>query len=202
MKIVLRLMWKEVEIMNRVDISGWKEFQISRVFRISSPASRSIKTYNEGDVPYVSSGSINNGIISYLEPNEDEDLEKGNCITVSPLDGSSFYQEDDFLGRGGAGSAISLLYNDNLSKYNALFICTVIKIMAQKFDYSDALTSDNLKTLKINLPAQKGKNGEFIIDANKQYSDEGFIPDWDYMGSYMEEIEEKAQRRIDILNKL
>lgn len=188
--------------MNKVDISGWKEFQISRVFRISSPASRSIKTYNEGDIPYVSSGSVNNGIISYLEPNEDEDLEKGNCITVSPLDGSSFYQEEDFLGRGGAGSAISLLYNDNLSKYNALFICTVIKIMAQKFDYSDALTSDNLKTLKINLPTQRDKKGEFIVDANKQYSDEGFIPDWDYMSSYMEEIEEKAQRRIDILNKL
>lgn len=188
--------------MNKVDISDWKDFQISRLFRISSPASRSIKTYNEGDVPYVSSGSINNGIISYLEPKEDEELEKGNCITVSPLDGSSFYQEDDFLGRGGAGSAISLLYNDNLTRYNALFICTVIKIMAQKFDYSDALTSDNLKTLKISLPAQKDKNGEFLIDVNKQYSDEGFIPDWDYMGQYMEAIEEKAQRRIDILNKL
>ncbi len=188
--------------MKIVDIASWKEFQISRVFRIGSPASRSIKTYNEGDVPYVSSGSVNNGIISYLEPNEDENLEKGNCITVSPLDGSSFYQEDDFLGRGGAGSAISLLYNDNLSKYNALFICTVIKIMAQKFDYSDALTSDNLKTLKIILPAQQDKNGEFTIDATKQYSDEGFIPDWNYMGSYMEKIEEKAQKRIDILNKL
>ena len=188
--------------MNKVDISDWKDFQISRLFRISSPASRSIKTYNEGDVPYVSSGSINNGIISYLEPNEDEELEKGNCITVSPLDGSSFYQEDDFLGRGGAGSAISLLYNDNLTRYNALFICTVIKIMAQKFDYNDALTSDNLKTLKISLPAQKDKNGEFSIDVNKQYSDEGFIPDWDYMEQYMKAIEEKAQRRIDILNKL
>ena len=195
-------MWKEVNLMNKVDISDWKEFQISRVFRISSPAPRSIKTYNEGNVPYVSSGSINNGIISYLEPNEDEELEKGNCITVSPLDGSSFYQEDDFLGRGGAGSAISLLYNDNLTKFNALFICTIIKIMAQKFDYSDALTSDNLKTLKISLPAQKDKNGKLIIDVNKRYSDEGFIPDWDYMGSYMEAIEEKAQRRIDILNKL
>ena len=74
--------------------------------------------------------------------------------------------------------------------------------MAQKFDYSDALTSDNLKTLKISLPAQKDKNGKLIIDANKRYSDEGFIPDWEYMGSYMEAIEEKAQRRIDILNKL
>lgn len=195
-------MWKEVSLMNKVDISDWKDFQISRLFRISSPASRSIKTYNEGDVPYVSSGSINNGIISYLEPNEDEELEKGNCITVSPLDGSSFYQEDDFLGRGGAGSAISLLYNDNLTRYNALFICTVIKIMAQKFDYNDALTSDNLKTLKISLPAQKDKNGEFSINVNKQYSDEGFIPDWDYMEQYMKAIEEKAQRRIDILNKL
>lgn len=195
-------MWKEVSLMNKVDISDWKDFQISRLFRISSPASRSIKTYNEGDVPYVSSGSINNGIISYLEPNEDEELEKGNCITVSPLDGSSFYQEDDFLGRGGAGSAISLLYNDNLTRYNALFICTVIKIMAQKFDYNDALTSDNLKTLKISLPAQKDKNGEFSIDVNKQYSDEGFIPDWDYMEQYMKAIEERAQRRIDILNKL
>ena len=188
--------------MNKVNISDWKGFYISRLFTISAPASRSIKTYNEGDVPYVSSGSVNNGIISYLEPQKDEDLEKGNCITVSPLDGSSFYQEDDFLGRGGAGSAISLLYNDNLTRYNALFICTVIKIMAQKFDYSDALTSDNLKTLKVNLPAQKDKNGKFIIDANKKYSDDGFIPDWDYMASYMEVIEEKAQSRIDILNKL
>ncbi len=188
--------------MNKVNISNWKEFQISRLFKISSPASRSIKTYNEGDVPYVSSGSINNGIISYLEPNKDEELEKGNCITVSPLDGSSFYQEEDFLGRGGAGSAISLLYNDNLTRYNALFICTIIKIMAQKFDYSDALTSDNLNTLKLRLPAQKGENNEFIIDANKKYSDEGFIPDWDYMGTYMDAIEEKAQSRIDILNKL
>lgn len=188
--------------MNKIDISDWKEFQISRLFRISSPASRSIKTYNEGDVPYVSSGSINNGIISYLEPKEDEELEKGNCITVSPLDGSSFYQEDDFLGRGGAGSAISLLYNDNLTRYNALFICTVIKNMAQKFDYSDALTGNNLKTLKISLPAKRDKTGEFIVDVKQQYSDEGFIPDWDYMGSYMEAIEEKAQRRIDILNKL
>ena len=71
-------MLKEVNLMNKVDISDWKDFQISRLFRISSPASRSIKTYNEGDVPYVSSGSINNGIISYLEPKEDEELEKGN----------------------------------------------------------------------------------------------------------------------------
>lgn len=188
--------------MNKVDIHDWQDFIISRLFEIKPPATRSIKTYNEGDIPYVSSGSVNNGIISYLEPKEDEELEKGNCITVSPLDGSSFYQEDDFLGRGGAGSAISMLYNDNLSKYNALFICTVIKICAKKFDYSDALTSDNLNTLNIKLPVLHDDDGAIYVDEEKKYSDDGYVPDWEYMSKFMESIESKAQNRIDLLRTI
>lgn len=185
---------------NKVEISSWQNFEISRLFEIQSPATRSIKTYNEGMVPYVSSGSVNNGIVSLLEPKENEVLEKGNCITVSPLDGSAFYQEDDFLGRGGAGSAISLLYNENLVKYNALFICTIIKISSQKFDYSDALTGDNLSNLKIKLPIFHNDDGSIYIDNEKKYSEEGYVPDWNFMEEYMKSIEEKAQSRIDLLS--
>lgn len=192
-------MLKGVKRLNKVDISEWKGFVISRLFEIKSPAERSIKTYNSGAVPYVSSGKMNNGIISYLEPKDDEELEKGNCITVSPLDGSSFYQEDDFLGRGGAGSAISMLYNENLSKYSDLFICTIIKISAKKFDYNDALTGDNLENLIINLPVLHNEDGSIYIDIEKKYSDDGYMPDWEYMSRYMEDIESKAQNRIDLL---
>lgn len=188
--------------MNNVDIQDWQEFIISKLFDIKSPASRSIKSYNEGDVPYISSGRVNNGIITYLEPKDDEELERGNCITVSPLDGSSFYQEDDFLGRGGAGSAISLLYNENLTKNIALFICTIIKISSKKFDYNDALTSDNLKNLKIKLPVLHNEEGTFYIDKEKNYSNEGYVPDWEFMEKYMEAIEGKAQNRIDLLNNI
>lgn len=197
--MILLLMLKEVKRLNKVDISEWHGFIISRLFEIKSPAERSIKTYNSGDVPYVSSGKMNNGIISYLEPKDDEELEKGNCITVSPLDGSSFYQEDDFLGRGGAGSAISMLYNKNLSKYSGLFICTIIKISAKKFDYNDALTSANLENLIIKLPVLHNEDGSIYIDKEKKYSDDGYIPDWEYMSRYMEVIESKAQNRIDLL---
>ena len=196
---MLSLMLKEVRRLNKVDINDWQGFVISRLFVIESPAERSIKTYNSGDVPYVSSGKMNNGIISYLDPKEDEELEKGNCITVSPLDGASFYQEDDFLGRGGAGSAISMLYNENLSKYNGLFMCTVIKISAKKFDYNDALTGANLENLIIKLPVLHNEDGSIYIDKEKKYSDDGYIPDWEYMSRYMEAIEEKAQNRIDLL---
>ena len=108
---------KEVIALRKTNLSYWQDFIISRLFKIESPATRSIKAYNTGDVPHVSSGGVNNGIVSYLEPKEDEKLEAGNCITVSPLDGSSFYQEDDFLGRGGAGSAISIAIQ---KKYKAV----------------------------------------------------------------------------------
>ena len=182
-------------------VEKWKEFEISRLFIIKSPAARTIKSYSEGEVPYVSSGSFNNGIISYLEPKEGEVLEKGQCITVSPLDGSSFFQEEDFLGRGGAGSAISMLYNKNLTKYNALFICTIIKIVAKRFSYSDALTSDNLKTLKIKLPIKYKENGKADYDLEKKYSDEGFIPDWLGMEEYMKKVEKRAVNRLNLLAK-
>lgn len=125
---------------------------------------------------------------------------KKNCITVSPLDGSSFYQEDDFLGRGGAGSAISMLYNENLSKYSGLFICAIIKNTAKRFDYSDALTGSNLETLVIQLPVLHNEDGSVFIDIEKKYSDDGYLPDWALMENYMATIELKAQKRIDLLS--
>ena len=185
-----------------INFNEWKKFRIARLFSIKSPSKRSIKSYSQGTVPYVSSGGINNGVVSYLDPKENEQLEKGNCITVSPLEGTaSFYQETDFLGRGGGGSAISLLYNEHLNKYNALFVCTIIEICAKKFNYNDAFNSDNLKTLEIPLPAKKNDDDSYFIDSNQYYNDEGFVPDWDFMSNYMKLIEEKAQSRIDILSR-
>lgn len=165
-----------------IDTSSWKAFQISELFKIASPASRKIQTYDVGNIPYVSSGAFNNGIVSFLSPKNGEFLEKGNCITVSPLDGTSFYQKSDFLGRGGAGSAISLLYNDKLTELSALFICSIIKASASKYNYNDALTGNNLKFLQLKLPA--------TLDGQ---------PDWQYMEDYMKSIMDKSEQIISDL---
>ena len=139
--------------MKKIDVSGWKKFKIEDVFMIKKPDVRSEKYYEEGAVNYVSSGAFNNGVMKCLKPKEGEVLDKGRCITVSPLDGSSFWQEDDFLGRGGSGASIALLYNDNLNQLNALFICSVIKKSAGKYGYANLLNGNNLKNLELILPA-------------------------------------------------
>ena len=115
--------------MNNIDTSTWKSFFIcgkKGIFKLIQPGVRKSKEYiEEGSVPFVASGAFNNGIEKYVKT--DEVLDQGNCITVSAIGGFSFYQEKDFVGRGGAGSAIKILYNENLNEQNALFICAILK---------------------------------------------------------------------------
>ena len=154
--------------MNKIDTSQWEEFRIGDLFTVKRPAARSQSKYDEGDVPFVASGNYNNGVLKYLQPKDNETLDKGNCITVSPIDGSSFYQEHDFLCRGGAGSSIIILYNDNLNIYNGYFIATVIRTVCRKYFYSDMANKDTIADEIIKLP----------VDGNHQ-------PDYLYMEQYM-----------------
>jgi type I restriction-modification system DNA methylase subunit len=160
----------------KIDISKWRDFKIGdeELFpSIEKPRPRSKSKYFEGVVPFVASGNYNNGVENYVKPENNEPLDLGGCITVSPLDGSAFFQESNFLGRGGAGSSILILRNDKLNKYNAQFICTAIRIMFSKFVYNDMGTGNKLKNEIIKLPA-----------------DEFGKPDWNYMESYMKELEQ------------
>lgn len=158
--------------MKQIDTKQWKEFIIKDLFTVKRPSARSQANYNDGDIPFVASGNFNNGVLKYLEPKKGEILDAGNCITVSPIDGSSFYQEDNFLGRGGAGSSIILLYNPNLNLYNGYFIATVIRTVCRKFAYSDMANKDTIGAEKIKLPVDETGNPDFI-----------------YMESYMKNLE-------------
>ena len=158
--------------MKQIDTKQWKEFIIKDLFTVKRPSARSQANYNDGDIPFVASGNFNNGVLKYLEPKKGEILDAGNCITVSPIDGSSFYQEDDFLGRGGAGSSIILLYNPNLNLYNGYFIATEIRTVCRKYAYSDMANKDTIGAEKIKLPVDETGN-----------------PDFSYMESYMKNLE-------------
>lgn len=168
--------------MAKIDTREWKEFVLQDIFEIKHPRSRSQSQYENGDIPYVSSGAYNNGIAAYLTPKNGEKLDRGNCITVSPLDGSSYWQEDDFLGRGGSGASISMLYNSNLNQYSALFVCAAIKAVSAKYGYDNLLNSNNLKMLKIKLPTTSEN-----------------LPDYAYMEQYMRSLEDSVSSSLTAL---
>lgn len=165
--------------MNKLNISEWKEFVIGDLFDIKRPNSRTVKGYDDGSIPFVSSGNFNNGIDRFVTPLEDEKLDKGNCITISPVDGSCFYQPIDFLGRGGGGSSIILLYNDNLNEKIGLFVSVIIRKTLSKFyQYNNMGSSTSIKQEKIKLPSKNNN------------------PDWEYMEQFIDNLYKRERESI------
>lgn len=154
----------------RLENKEWREFFVGSLFTVRRPKARSEKKYESGKCPFVASGNFNNGVIRCCEP-YDEALDKGNCITVSPVDGSAFYQKSDFLGRGGAGSSVLVLYCDDINEYSGLFIARLIRQTCSKYNYGKMGNQDSIKREKILLP---------ITDDGK--------PDYDFMEQYAKTI--------------
>jgi type I restriction-modification system DNA methylase subunit len=154
----------------KIDTSKWKPFIIGTLFAappISKPCKRAFQNYSEGEVAFVASGNSNNGVAGYVKPQNKEGLDEGNCITVSAVDGSTFYQKSDFLGRGGGGSSISIIRHDKLNECRGLFLATVIGKACAKYSFANMCSQMALKKETIYLPA-----------TNEE-------PDWVFMEEYI-----------------
>lgn len=82
----------------RLSDREWKTFIIGDLFSVKRPIARNKDHYENGNVPFVASGSGNNGVMKCCKPHKNEELDNAGCITVSPVDGSAFYQPYDFFG--------------------------------------------------------------------------------------------------------
>lgn len=150
----------------------WKAFFIGDLFMVKRPKPRSEKQYSTGNIPFVASGNLNNGVIKFCASQENEKPDHGNCITVSPIDGSAFYQKTDFLGRGGAGSSVLLLYCEQLNRYTGLFLSRMIRQTCSKYCYGKMGSQEGIKRERILLPV-----------------DTAGLPDFPFMETYIKERE-------------
>lgn len=57
-----------------------------------------------------------------------------------------------------------------------------------KWSYGRKPKGYKVFTTVIKLPAKKGKDQKYIIDCEKIYSEEGFIPDFEYMENFINSI--------------
>lgn len=163
----------------------WDEFFIGDLFDVSRPKSRNKDDYDFGNTPFVASGALNNGVMKCCDAKQDEQLDAGNCITVSPVDGSTFYQPMDFLGRGGAGSSILMLRSDWLNLYLGQFIARTVRQTCSKYTYGHMGNKDSIKRERIMLP---------IDDSGE--------PDYEYMEQYAKNMMlRKYKQYLEFVNR-
>lgn len=167
-----------------MNIDNWKEFKVGELFDVYlSKDDIQPKHLQEGDTPLISSGKERNGIATYIT-DDSAKLWDANTLTVDMF-GKVFYQNAPYYcvshGR------VNILYpKTKLIEKVLQFIASVIEqVSANKYDFADMCTAGKIKNDVIFLPATPAGS-----------------PDWDYMESYMKEMEEKAKERLNRLEEM
>ena len=170
-------------------VNYWKKFTVEKLFDVFlSKGDIKIDDVDLGNIPLVSSGESNNGIIGYIDEKGDGKAEvfNGNMITIDMF-GNSFYQKDDFFAVS-HGRVNILKPKFALNQYIGMFISTVLKQEQYKFSYGRAVYSAEASNMVIELPVRHHINGSPVLDEDKKYSDEGYIPDWEWMENYIKSL--------------
>ena len=171
---------KEIKLTDRVR----KKFRIEELFEIFTGEDFILSDIEEGDIPVVSHTSENNGIANYSFEIENKKI--FDCTkTISLADRGKFFatiQKNDFY----IGTRVKALVFKNIvpSKYTMLFVVTILNYEKFRFSYGRNATN-GLNKLIIELPIMVDNKNTPVIDAEKKWSEEGYIPDWQFMEDYI-----------------
>ena len=170
----------------------YEKYELGKLATIKKVKGLPLDKYKTGDIPYVTGSQSNNGVVGYVTAPEDA-ISDGNCIVVDPIKGLCMYQPNKFVGRGFSGASINALYIEGLNESNAMYIiATIEKYSTKVANYGNLFNSNRLSGAMIELPTLDE------LDENSPYSEEGFVPDFDYM---QERITELEQERITELEQ-
>ena len=164
-----------------VDISGWKDFEIGKLFDVVKGTRLTKANMKEGSNRFIGSSAMCNGLTTQIA--NDEKLHPANTITVcyNGSVGETFYQDEPFW----ASDDVNVLYpNFDMSKNIGLFIAPLIRSIGQQYAFVDKWRLEIMKRDCIKLPIDDQGN-----------------PDWAYMDSYMRIVMQDAESSIETLSK-
>ena len=164
-----------------METKNWKYFCYNKIFTIKKGKRLTKFAQIEGNIPYVSSKSTNNGIDGYIDNGYTDE----NCISFACYGciGEVFYHS----GKVWISDNCNVIYlkNQELKASIALFLISIFYKEKYKFSYGMTGKKERLKTFKIKLPVNK--NG---------------LPDWSWMENYIKNLVPKLpQKAKSVWNK-
>ena len=157
----------------------WEVFPFDKIFRKIQRGRRLKKDdHIDGDVPYVSSTSLNNGVDGFIG-NDDKVRKFKNNLTLanSGSVGSCFYHHYEYI----ASDHVTSLTLENADKYIYLFMATIVKRLEEKYSFNREVNDKRIRTEKLILPVDENGN-----------------PHWEYMSQFMQNLEaEKVQEVLE-----
>ena len=157
------------ELVGLTDVE-WRTFKFNEIFREIKRGKRLKKAdHVEGDIPYVSSTSLNNGVDAFIGNQEGVRTFQNNLtIANSGSVGSTFYHQYEYV----ASDHVTGLTIENADKYIYLFMAVIVKRLEEKYSFNREINDKRIQKETLILPVDKKGN-----------------PHWEYMRKFMQKIE-------------
>lgn len=156
-----------------LETEKWKWFRYDEIFDIQIWRSIDLNKLEQGNgtINYVARTEENNWITARVVDDGTFEIYEWNCLTVPMVwnELKASYQTEKFC----VSQNISIFRQkaNNLNKYNAIFLNTLIRKDMFRFAYGRTLSLERLKMLKIKLPVTPS-----------------WTPDWQFMEDYIKSL--------------
>ena len=144
--------------------ANWKAFDFTEVFTEIQRGKRLKKAdHKAGNIPYVSSTSLNNGVDGFIG-NESGVRKFFDCLTIanSGSVGYAFYHQYEFV----ASDHVTQLKREGLDKYTYLFLAPIVQRLSEKYSFNREINDERIKREKLLLPATDNGEVDFFFMSN------------------------------------
>ena len=175
----------------QLDVENWKYFYLKNICDITmgNKMDWSAMTMENPEVIFVGRSSGDNGVAGKVDLANGVEPYKAGCITVALGGslGSSYLQNEKFY----TSQNVSVLeFEDNVSDAAKIFIsCLIMNESKYKyFPFGRELNTHIRTDFGFTLPVQHNSDGTILIDEKHTYSEDGYVPDWQWMENYIKSL--------------
>lgn len=142
-----------------VNTLKWKPFYLAKIFTEIERGKR-LKKADQilGDVPYISSTALNNGVDGFIQASKGTRV-FNDCISLanSGSVGSAFYEPFKFV----ASDHVTHLKTKGFNKWIYLFLTVAIDKQKNNFNFNREINDSRVRQMKIMLPVDSGNKPDF-----------------------------------------
>ena len=137
--------------------------KISDLFFLKVAKSKGNEDYDDGIIPYISSTTVNNGVVRFVDPFPDDKVFSGSLICVSGL-GFATLQLNNFLPKGNGGDSATVLEPIQEMTINELIYYTATFNLLHNWRFSFGRKCGKERIKDLELISFDNYDGEFNRD--------------------------------------
>lgn len=172
----------------KINNDNWDYIELTKLYKpVQETTDNQAQKLNDGDIPLVSSGKTNNGIVKRIDnPVYGSTLFPIYTITLDMF-GKAFLQTEPFFAVSHARVTMLIPLKEELkNRHIGLFLVSVLSAHFSPISsYNSMCGKKRIEKESIMLPMSNSGS-----------------PDWDYMENYMKSIEERCKGNLNVLKQL